>query len=159
MNTFEQSLHIGAIGEKITDRILKDRGVSIFKPAFPHESNVIDRVGITSKGRFIFSETKCYPRRFVRPEQGIDKADLIKYVRIITKNPSIYFMVFFVDAFERKVLAFNLSAHFKAGRIEGNKVYFPLDLMSPIYDLGQEDLAAINWRFDERYRKVERFFH
>lgn len=158
MKTFREALEVGEIGERIADKFLIEKGIKLFSPRIPDQSNVVDRIGITPQGKTFFIETKCYPRRFVKPEQGFDLADLEAYTRLIEQNPDNCFVILFADPFEGKLLALNLSAHHKDGTIERNKVYYPLKLMKPLCDLSKEDLQAIGWSFDERYKGVKRYF-
>ena len=158
MKEFEELLKVGEVGEKIVDRILKDNGMSIFRPVFSAESNVIDRIAFTPTGAMLFFEIKTYPRRWLKPDQGIDYSDHEKYRQILDKCPGAKFFIFFVDPFEARVLSLNFRKYAGSGTREGKKVYFDLSLLKPIRDLSSYDLNRIGWIPAAQYQGLPKFF-
>ncbi len=158
MRDFNDLIRIGTIGEKIVDRMLKDNGFSIYKPIFSDESNVIDRIAFAPSGASLFYEIKTYPRRWLKPQQGIDQADFEKYRKIVCSNPDSKFFIFFVDPSERKILSLNFKKHFRVGVKESQKVYFDLNLLKPIRDLTDYELARIGWVPASQYKRLAKFF-
>ena len=150
----------GKLGEIFAREYFATRPVTIYEPsAGPHPCDFIlySHQG-KNAGRFTFVDVKTCPRRYVRAQNGIDLDDWIKYQQLSEAN-RITFYVLFIDVFERVMYGATVSRLFDLARVERQKVYFPLDAMTEIKRLTDDDLTRLPpMKRPERYANVPHYF-
>lgn len=145
----------GNLGEQIVERYLARQGFVIYSPTGgPHP---FDRLAVTKdKERFIVAEIKTKPRRRHYPDTGIDERHFNDYTRIHLSH-SLEVFLYFVDECERKIYGGSLfgeltkelvithkDRELKYPRKEGGIVYFPLQNMTLIAHLNEEEVVQLS---------------
>ena len=148
----------GTVGEDIAKAFFVRRGCVPFGPAVDG-SHPIDLTLLTPKGDLVLVDVKTYPRRYVRPETGIDQPDWQTYQHLAMRNPGIVVYLLFVDAFERAMYGGRVEELSSCARPEGGKVYFPLGALQHVSCLSAEEVRRIGPPKDAtRYRHVTPYY-
>ena len=132
----------GTAGEKIVSTWFNSRGYLVYKPSKTRSSHPIDFFAYHfESGSIAAFDVKTYPCRSVYGDQGIDLPDFQTYCRIAEKMPV---SVVFVDSERRSVYSLEFSpGNIAAGRIEGEKVYFDLQLTKVLFTLLWADIEKL----------------
>lgn len=159
MNNFRQlpTTRKGEAGEQIAKKIFMDRGAFPYAPAIdgPHP---IDFAVMSKKGNITLVDVKTYPRRYMAPQTGIDKADWESY-QALHESTGLRVYLMFIDAFEQCIYGAGLDVLKPTAKVEGDKVYFDLCYLQPMAKLSAEGLSKIGpIKSPERYKGVTPFF-
>jgi len=147
----------GRKGELLVRAYLKTRNVVIYEPDIgPHPCDFI--IYSRKEGAFFHVDAKTYPRRYSRPETGIDLADWIKYQQLSEAAQTVFYLIF-VDVFEGKMYGATIDRLVDTAHAEGDKIYFPLSRFTELKTLTREELEQLpGIKNAERYSRVKRYF-
>lgn len=148
----------GTVGEDIAKAFFVRRGCTPFGPVVDG-SHPIDLTLLTPKGDVVLVDVKTYPRRYVRPETGIDLPDWHTYQHLAERNPGVTVYLLFVDPFERAMYGGAITSLVDHAREEGSKVYFPLKALRVVSWLEPHEVRKIGPPKDAgRYRHVKPYY-
>jgi len=146
----------GAIGERIVREFLTAREMIVYQ--VNDNSHPVDFIVIDQRNELFFAEVKTYPRRSIKPDTGIDKADWYKYAQLASNG---VLWLFFVDEIEGCCYVASFEDLQREHSTEGEKVYFPLSVFKVLFTLSRDDLKEIRNVSNvnrSQYDLVKRFF-